>query len=472
MDAGRRRPGAGDARPRARIERRRPPDGRRSVLAGVRRRASGSRSSPAASPTSRTISRSSRNTSTCRTAAARRSSTPSPRSPRRRNTPSSRRRRSFSGACRRAAQFNYEFVAWKPERVAAFVVNKGGIYYTALAPKAAREVPGLLFIGEKDLDSRINMISGLAALNRRGGALWALTRRTGRRPRRRALARARRDPLRRDSAAAHRRRRAEADRSEVGIRRRSENADVRARRAMRRPVRNARRGCRRSPWPRHGRRWSTTRPFESVTSGAAAAVARRHRRQRLRRPRRGDQAEARRHRRFRHSRTCRRRRRNVARQHLSRLRVRRRVASLLAVVRARAWLDLAILASARDLALSPAPRARPRSAVAHPLPSRGATGRVGCRRARLADRHLAGDAWRRARWSSPPVRSARRRYPTCQGSTPSRAARFTRRTGTTTTISPASASPSSAPARQQSSSSRRSGSAPRGSRSFSARRHG
>ena len=76
-------------------------------------------------------------------------------------------------------QFNYEFLAWKPERVVAFVVNKGGIYYTALAPKAARDVPGLLFIGEKDLDSRVTMISGLAALNRRGGALWALTEEPG-----------------------------------------------------------------------------------------------------------------------------------------------------------------------------------------------------------------------------------------------------------------------------------------------------
>src|SRR5438045_9324882 len=45
-------------------------------------------------------------------------------------------------------EFNYEFVAWKPERVAAFVVNKGGIYYSALLSRAAREVPGLLFVGE------------------------------------------------------------------------------------------------------------------------------------------------------------------------------------------------------------------------------------------------------------------------------------------------------------------------------------
>jgi dienelactone hydrolase len=72
-------------------------------------------------------------------------------------------------------EFNYEFVAWKPERVIAFVVNKGGIYYTALAPRAARKVPGLLFVGGKDLESRTNTIVGLFAVNRRGGALWALT---------------------------------------------------------------------------------------------------------------------------------------------------------------------------------------------------------------------------------------------------------------------------------------------------------
>jgi poly(3-hydroxybutyrate) depolymerase len=71
-------------------------------------------------------------------------------------------------------QFNYEFAAWKPERVAAFVVNKGGIYYTALTQRATRAVPALLFIGGKDLESRISTITGLFAVNRRGGALWAL----------------------------------------------------------------------------------------------------------------------------------------------------------------------------------------------------------------------------------------------------------------------------------------------------------
>ena len=58
----------------------------------------------------------------------------------------------------------------------AFVVNKGGIYYTALTPRATRDVPALLFIGGKDLESRVNTITGLFALNRRGGALWALHR--------------------------------------------------------------------------------------------------------------------------------------------------------------------------------------------------------------------------------------------------------------------------------------------------------
>jgi len=71
-------------------------------------------------------------------------------------------------------QFNYEFAAWKPERVIAFVVNKGGIYYTALTSRATREVPAMLFIGGKDLESRVSTITGLFALNRRGGALWAL----------------------------------------------------------------------------------------------------------------------------------------------------------------------------------------------------------------------------------------------------------------------------------------------------------
>ena len=71
-------------------------------------------------------------------------------------------------------QFNFEFVAWKPERVIAFVVNKGGIYYSALVPRAARNVPGLFFTGGQDLEFRTNTINGIFAVNRRAGALWAL----------------------------------------------------------------------------------------------------------------------------------------------------------------------------------------------------------------------------------------------------------------------------------------------------------
>jgi pimeloyl-ACP methyl ester carboxylesterase len=71
-------------------------------------------------------------------------------------------------------ELNYELVAWKPERVVAFVVNKGGIYYSALVPEAARKVPGILFVGGKDLEYRTSTIVGLFAVNRRAGALWAL----------------------------------------------------------------------------------------------------------------------------------------------------------------------------------------------------------------------------------------------------------------------------------------------------------
>lgn len=72
-------------------------------------------------------------------------------------------------------EFNYEFAMWKPERVVAFIVNKGNIYYTAQASRAARAVPGMLFVGGKDLEFRTAAIVGLFAINRRGGALWALT---------------------------------------------------------------------------------------------------------------------------------------------------------------------------------------------------------------------------------------------------------------------------------------------------------
>lgn len=76
-------------------------------------------------------------------------------------------------------EFDYEFAVWKPERVIAFIVNKGNIYYTALAPLATRRIPALFFTGEKDLDFRVNTVNGIFAVNRRGGAQWALTQEPG-----------------------------------------------------------------------------------------------------------------------------------------------------------------------------------------------------------------------------------------------------------------------------------------------------
>jgi hypothetical protein len=40
-------------------------------------------------------------------------------------------------------------------------------------------VPGILFVGGKDLEFRTNTIAGLFAVNRRGGALWALAEEPG-----------------------------------------------------------------------------------------------------------------------------------------------------------------------------------------------------------------------------------------------------------------------------------------------------
>ncbi len=71
-------------------------------------------------------------------------------------------------------QFNYEFACWKPERVRAFVVNKGGIYYTHLAPSAARAVPGIFFIGGLDEAFRIQSIRGIFAVNEIAGCAWKL----------------------------------------------------------------------------------------------------------------------------------------------------------------------------------------------------------------------------------------------------------------------------------------------------------
>jgi dienelactone hydrolase len=76
-------------------------------------------------------------------------------------------------------EFNYEFVCWKPERVIAFIVNKGGIYYSSLAPTAAWDVPGIFFTGEKDSPFRNNIIKGIFSINRRFNAKWILAEEPG-----------------------------------------------------------------------------------------------------------------------------------------------------------------------------------------------------------------------------------------------------------------------------------------------------
>jgi dienelactone hydrolase len=71
-------------------------------------------------------------------------------------------------------QFNYEFTCWKPDRVIAFVANKGGVYFTHLASAATRHVPGILFVGENDREFRKMSIYGVYAVNRRERAPWTL----------------------------------------------------------------------------------------------------------------------------------------------------------------------------------------------------------------------------------------------------------------------------------------------------------
>ena len=69
-------------------------------------------------------------------------------------------------------EFNYEFTCWRPDKVKVFVVNKGGFYYTALAPEAARQVPGIWFIGGADALFRRNILHGIFDMNNALGTNW------------------------------------------------------------------------------------------------------------------------------------------------------------------------------------------------------------------------------------------------------------------------------------------------------------
>jgi len=71
-------------------------------------------------------------------------------------------------------QFNYNFVIWKPARVMAFIVNKGGFYNDQPPDPQAYAVPGLFFLGLKDQSFRIEAITHIWTEGRQKGALWAL----------------------------------------------------------------------------------------------------------------------------------------------------------------------------------------------------------------------------------------------------------------------------------------------------------
>ncbi|MDG1707793.1 MAG: hypothetical protein P8H03_03485, partial [Emcibacteraceae bacterium] len=76
-------------------------------------------------------------------------------------------------------ELNHEIASWMPERVIAYVVNKGGYYYSSVPPEATRQTPGLYSIGLDDLPSRNTMIKGMYLTNRRAGALWTLAEEKG-----------------------------------------------------------------------------------------------------------------------------------------------------------------------------------------------------------------------------------------------------------------------------------------------------
>lgn len=69
-------------------------------------------------------------------------------------------------------QFAYEFAMHYPEKTGAFVANKGGVYYTALASDEARKVPGLILTGKYDAPWRRNILKGIYDLNKAFGANW------------------------------------------------------------------------------------------------------------------------------------------------------------------------------------------------------------------------------------------------------------------------------------------------------------
>lgn len=71
-------------------------------------------------------------------------------------------------------EFNYNFVIWKPQRVMAFIVNKGGYYNQQQPDPQAYSVPGFFILGLQDEQYRIDAVTSMYTKGRQKGALWAL----------------------------------------------------------------------------------------------------------------------------------------------------------------------------------------------------------------------------------------------------------------------------------------------------------
>ena len=70
-------------------------------------------------------------------------------------------------------QFGYHFARWFPEKVLALISQKGGYHDTTTA-NIALDVPMLFFIGENDLQYRIDNLTSIFLNHRPLGAKWIL----------------------------------------------------------------------------------------------------------------------------------------------------------------------------------------------------------------------------------------------------------------------------------------------------------
>ena len=75
-------------------------------------------------------------------------------------------------------QFAFHFTKWIPERVLGFITQKGG-YHDSTITNVAIQVPGLMFIGENDLDYRIENLTNIFLNHRPLGAKWILAMEQG-----------------------------------------------------------------------------------------------------------------------------------------------------------------------------------------------------------------------------------------------------------------------------------------------------